>query len=222
MPIQITKSGIVLFEASKYLEQIQNEFAINHCVTLSKFFDRKLLQFLRNKLTRASFFEDRYKVGNNNATGYTTDDETIVGLIHFLLNDEKLFNFIQKITGCKKIGCFNGRVYSKVPNQEQYDMWHDDLAQNRMVAISVNLSPEPFSGGMLQIRNSKSKQILCEAANIDFGGAIIFRIAPYLEHRVTRVKGKTIRTVLTGWFRSKPIYKLITRSRKKTLERVTI
>ena len=209
MTIQITKSGTVFSGNNEDLECMQIEFDQNHCIKLPNLLEPTLLHFIQTKLKQDKFIEDKYKVGNDDAIGYRLGDESLVGSLHFLINDQILFQLIEQITGCKKIGCFTGRVYSKIPTYGQYDSWHDDLTDNRMIAMSINLSTGIYSGGILQILNTKTKQIVHEAANTGIGEGLIFHLAPYLEHRVTKVHGKVTRTVLTGWFRSKPIYKPI-------------
>jgi Rps23 Pro-64 3,4-dihydroxylase Tpa1-like proline 4-hydroxylase len=66
--------------------------------------------------------------------------------------------------------------------------------------MSLNLSPEPFEGGALQIRETDSKKILFEIANTGLGNAVVFRVDPRLEHRVSPVAGKVPRTAFAGWF----------------------
>ena len=207
MTIQITKSGTLFQGSQKDIENLKLEFDKNYYIKLSNFFEKSLLHFIQEKLKASAFYEDRYKVGNDDAVGFCLDDDKIIGLIYFLLNDEALFKLIEQITGCLEIGCFTGRVYSKVPNLGQYDSWHDDLTDNRMVALSINLSLDTYSGGILQIKDSKDGNIISEVTSTKPGEAIIFRIAPHLEHRVTKVEGKVTRTVLTGWFRANPNYK---------------
>ncbi len=209
MTIQITRSGTVYSSSAKTLERMRAAFEQKHCLVLPQFLEKELLELIQSRIDPSQFYKERYKVGEEDAIGYRLRDESIVGLLHFLVNDEALFELIQKITGSRRISCFTGRVYSKIPNHGQYDSWHDDLTDTRMIALSINLSTSAYSGGILQIRNTCSKQLIHEEANTRFGDAIIFRIAPSLEHRVTRVDGSTTRTAFTGWFRSRPAYKPI-------------
>ena len=205
--IQITKHGTVFPVVNGDLEKLKTEFKQKHFIKLPELLEPQLLSFIQEKLQRDKFLEDRYKVGDDDATGYRLEDDRIVGLLHFLLNDEMLFRLVEKITDCGKIGCFTGRVYTKIQNLGQYDSWHDDLTDDRMIAISINLSTEIYSGGDIEILDKRSNEIIKIPANKGFGDGIIFRLAPYLEHRVTKVCGKYPRTVLTGWFRSSPDYR---------------
>ena len=125
-------------------------------------------------------------------------------MLEFLTNDQKLFEIIQQITGCDRIGCFSGRMYRMMPGRDHYDSWHNDMLEHRMVAMSINLSEGFYSGGLLQIRDRHSQQILHEVANLGVGDAIVFRLAHSLQHRVTNVEGAVPKTAFAGWFRSQP------------------
>jgi hypothetical protein len=69
-----------------------------------------------------------------------------------------------------------------------------------MVAMSINLSAKPYSGGVLEIRTRESGKVLHRTANTGPGDAILFRVAPGLQHRVTAVEGEVPRTAYAGWF----------------------
>jgi hypothetical protein len=72
-----------------------------------------------------------------------------------------------------------------------------------MIALSINLTSEPYRGGALQIRSSQSRELLCEVSNSSYGDALIFPVDERFEHRVCQVEGTTAKTALAGWFRSK-------------------
>ena len=207
--IQIKKSGIIFSYTKKDLENMRAIFNKYHYIKLPGLLNPRLLKSIQYQLDQDEFYEDRYKVGKDKATGFLPKNKNITSLLHFLVNDQKLFQLIKDITTCSHIGCFTGRVYSKIPGLGQYDLWHDDLSDNRMISMSINLSKDIYSGGVLQIFNCKSKKIIHEVGNTGFGDAIIFRISPNLKHRVTKVIGNVTRTTFTGWFRSKPDYKPI-------------
>jgi hypothetical protein len=79
--------------------------------------------------------------------------------------------------------------------------------------LSINLSKEIYSGGILQIREWESQRIIQEAANVGFGDGILFRLADSLEHRVTDVEGRVPKTAFAGWFRSQPDFLSMVKSR---------
>jgi len=133
-------------------------------------------------------------------------------ILHFLTNDPKLFWMIEQITRCGRVGCFEGRVYRMIPGCDHYDSWHDDVSDGRMVGMSINLSTEVYVGGIFQLRECKSKEILYQMANIGFGDGIIFRLAHHLVHRITNVEGTAPKTAFAGWFKSQPDFRSLWRS----------
>jgi hypothetical protein len=91
-----------------------------------------------------------------------------------------------------------------LPGSGHYDSWHDDLGDYRLVAMSLNLSREVYSGGVLRIRHHATGQIVHAVANTGLGDAILFRITPELDHYVTEVEGAVPKTAFAGWFKSQP------------------
>jgi 2OG-Fe(II) oxygenase superfamily len=72
-----------------------------------------------------------------------------------------------------------------------------------LLALSINLGKQSYEGGVLEIRRHKSQESV-QVVNTEFGDAILFRLADYLEHRVTNVEGTVPKTAFAGWFRSQP------------------
>jgi len=35
-----------------------------------------------------------------------------------------------------------------------HDDWHNDCCDSRLIGVSVNLSPEPYNGGVFQLREA--------------------------------------------------------------------
>lgn len=205
MVIQVTKSETFFLNIDKDLKKLNSEFNKNHCVKLSSFLEPSLLNFIQIKISKAGFYE--FKHSTVDAVDEFLVDNSIDNTLNFLLNDKKLFQFIEQVTSCPKIGSFYGRTCKMSANH--YDDWHSDMIDNRMIAMSINLSTEIYEGGILQIRNENIKEIVHEVSNTGFGDAVIFKIDPGLNHRVTEVKNGTSRIVFAGWFRSKPEYRPI-------------
>ena len=125
-------------------------------------------------------------------------------LLHFFVNDEAFLGLMQRMTGIDQIGSFSGNVYSIVPGQQHHDSWHSDSVGHRVLAMSINLSAGVFRGGVLEIRQRQSGEIVRRLANTGFGDGIVFRIARHLEHRVTDLEGAVRRTAFAGWFSTEP------------------
>jgi predicted 2-oxoglutarate/Fe(II)-dependent dioxygenase YbiX len=71
--------------------------------------------------------------------------------------------------------------------------------------MSVNLTPEVYFGGTLQLRDPHSHRMLQEVANTGPRDAILFRIGSDLQHRVTPVNGTLPKSAYAGWFQSEKV-----------------
>ena len=210
--LQIAKSATLLSDTDKTLRNLRKQFEEKHTLRLPGFLDPKLLKEIQEAVRKADFFE---KTHSKIAKESCMEQNPTLALTYLLLNDEKLFDGIRKITGCATIGCFTGRLFRMVPGSDHYDSWHDDVTENRMIALSVNLSTTVYKGGNLQIRDKKSKKIIYDAANTGPGDAVLFRVAPFLEHQVGKITGRVTRITYAGWFRSEPKFLDLLKKRSK-------
>ena len=201
--IQLTRFGVVCDVDDSELAVLRHEFVERQCLRLANFLEPKLLEQLQRRLEQDEFYQRQHQ---DTRLELCLKEEATHGLVHFLINDPGLFEILQKITGCGRIGRFYGRVYRMVPGAGHYDSWHDDAFENRMITISINLSREFYRGGLLQIRERQSKRFLHEIANTGFGDAIVFRVDSGLQHRVTDVEGDVEKVALSGWFVPWPDY----------------
>jgi hypothetical protein len=101
-----------------------------------------------------------------------------------------------------------------------FDSWHSDPGKppNRLVGMSINLSPHPYAGGVFPLRNEATGQRLCELPNTGLGDAICFRISPSLKRMVTKVVSTETRVAFAGWFLSgdADFYSMVRRARAVT------
>ncbi len=199
MLARLTRLGIACDAPPAQLRSAREHFEQHNYLRLPGFVESRLLRLIQRHLRSAGFEERTHSVGRE----LTLSDRPLANVFHVLMNDPKLFRLIRQVTGCGRIGCFTGRLYQMVARQGQDFHWHNDLLDDRKVAISVNLSDAPYRGGTLQIRDtsSRAREVV---PNLGFGDAIIFRVAGHLVHRVTPVTGKFPKTALTGWFRARP------------------
>lgn len=183
-----------------------DRFRRDHCVSLPGFFDPTFLNQIAPEIERASFYRRQHrKIG---AEGCMEVNATLARLL-FAVNDRRLFSVIEAVTGCGSIGCFDGRVYRLDASGRDRDSWHSDVGDNRLAAMSVNVGAEPYLGGALQIRDASSHELLYEAGPTHPGDALLFRIAPSLEHQVTAVTSDAPRTAFAGWFKSRPSFRAV-------------
>jgi 2OG-Fe(II) oxygenase superfamily len=199
--ITIHKSGIDASLPDQEIARLQQDFLQNHFVRFPNLINEGLLEELNSLITTAEWEE---RIHDGIGVEVVLKDIGIPALINFLLNDQKFFQIIQKITGCGTIGCFHGRVYRMIPHAGHYDSWHTDFGEDRLLALSLNLGKKPYVGGVLQIQQNKANSPPIEVPNIQYGHAVLFRLSGELKHRVTNVAGNISRTAFAGWFKSTP------------------
>lgn len=207
--MQLTINGPGPIPPDSTINGLRYGFEKEHYILIESFLDPALLDYIQQNINDGDFYPRSH---GRLATELCLNQGKAHALLYFLLNNQKLFRFIEAVTGCDKIGCFEGRGYRIVPGEGHFDDWHNDIYGGRLVAISINLSNEIFEGGELQIRNSHSTRILSEVANIGSGDAVIFRLSDDLQHRIADIRGNVPKTAFAGWFKSGPDYLSILRS----------
>jgi hypothetical protein len=199
--IQLTRSGCVFEGGDEAIGAWRDEYTRCNWVRWPGFIETRLLAILHTRIGAARFFD---KTNHNIGDESRMKQEPVGAALEFLTNDAVLFEVVRAITGCDPVGCFRGRVYRLTPDTGQMTDWHTDLTQGRMATMSINLSTEPYDGGILQFREPGSENILSEVANTGAGDVVLFRIAKGLEHRVTALRGTVSRTAYAGWFLREP------------------
>ncbi len=199
--VQVTKRGVELRASATDLQNLSHQFQAQKWVRLSGFFDHELLELLQRKIEESEFLVVDRVVGME----LRPIDNTAYLSAELLLNTPKLFRLMEVITGCARIASFAGRIYRRPPGGDYFNRWHTDINdEGRVIALSVNLSTDSFSGGATEIRLDKSREVIARISNPVPGDAIIFPIDESLHHRVGRVEGGSAKTALAGWFKSKP------------------
>jgi hypothetical protein len=202
--IQITPAGVT-HPGHAILRALRNEFEKQDWVRLPRLLSPDLLAVIRRQIDASEFRERVHEsIGSNSELCLTETATSILLHLHLLLNRQAWFQLIREITGCPPIACFVGRVYRITPGLGHHDAWHDDMREDRLLALSLNLSAEVYSGGILQMRDSQTSRILHEVINIGFGDAIALRLARHLQHRITPIEGTAAKTAFAGWFQSEP------------------
>jgi len=199
--IQITRGRTTVTPSAQDLAAAAECFAAEGVLKLRGFLHPDLLNTVLDLVDRADFAP---RVHAGIGTELCAASGVASGTLALLMNDPALRNAIAAVTASGPIGCFEGRLYRLVPGTDHYDSWHSDVGNDRLVAMSVNVSRGATEGGVLQIRRAESPSILSEMANPTPGDATIFRIHPTLRHRVSPVTGGAPRTAYAGWFRSAP------------------
>jgi hypothetical protein len=198
--LQLTRTGALW--RSTDLSGLQRTFAERHHVVLPSLFDPALLALVGREIERGEFKEHAH---GSIATELRLQPGICTGLLLFIVNDPELYRFVEIVTSITPIRSFTGRVYRRHA-ERHHDSWHSDLDEDRRVGMSINLTSEPYEGGVFEIRDVGTEETLASTANIGFGDALLFRLAPVLRHRVTAVRGTVPKTAFAGWFLSEHDY----------------
>ena len=197
--IQLTRRRFI---CSPDLDALTRQFADQHSIRLPQLLHPELIRIVSAWLERDNWFLKNHGQDGEIARELKLDDPVAYAVLHFVTNTPEFLRVIERITQCHPIVCFSGRVYRRIPDTDHFDTWHDDVGDDRVIGMSVNLAPRPYSGGVFRIRKQDSDQILCELPNTVSGDAILFRISPELTHMVTMVVGTEAKTAFAGWFKS--------------------
>jgi hypothetical protein len=198
--IQLAPEGLQGSLSEVEVRSLREQFDAQHCLKLPGLLAPRSVALMQEFVEEIPFI---HRVHGKIGTEFCLPDGRAARLMFFLVNDPALFAIIRRITGCPHIGCFTGRVYRMVPGAGDYDTWHSDIIQERMVGMSINIGPA-YEGGVFQLRECGSQRMLGEAPNVVPGDAILFRIDPTLEHWITPMTGTTPKTAFAGWFRGSP------------------
>ncbi|MGH9872170.1 MAG: 2OG-Fe(II) oxygenase [Pyrinomonadaceae bacterium] len=201
--IQVTRRGTEFSGSTEALEDLRAQFEQRHYFLLPGLVETGLLDLIQRQIDRGEFRERVHEHIDSNKELCLTASPAF-GALLFLMNDEKFFQIIQDLTQCDRIHSFEGRVYRVNAGEGHHDSWHNDIGENRLVGMSINLSRDIYSGGVLQIRDRESGELVSEAANTGSGDAVIFRLSRDFQHRITEVEGSVSKTAFAGWFKAQP------------------
>lgn len=204
--IGVARSGARTVRGSEWDER-QAAFDQRYCVVLEDFVHPSLLAQIRPRLETRQFDElvhGHHFGGEIGSELVLRNEDPLHKLFDFLLNQRTLHAAITEFARCDTdMQSFNGRCFKMLPGVH-FDSWHNDFFKDRgRVGLSINLQPEPVSGGEFQIRHAWSSTVHTFPTP-PFGGALLFQIGLFLTHRVLPIKGTVPRFCYGGWFETVP------------------
>ena len=199
--LQISRAGTRVDDAR--IAEARAHFEARHWVKVPGILAPPLLAEVQHAIRTARFVETIHEGVSPPSVDVCMEPHPTTALVELLCNDATLFAAVDAATGCGPLTRFSGFVYRLSPSAGQHHNWHNDMVQNRRVAMSINLEPSPYEGGVLRIRRRESGDVLAEVDNVGAGDAILFRIDAALQHRATEVTAG-VKTAFAGWFRSGP------------------
>ncbi len=198
--LEVSRQGTRLDETA--IAAARAHFDAHHWLKVPGFLAPPLLAEAQRAIRTARFVETIHEGVSPPSVDVCMEPHPTTALVELLCNDATLFEAVDAATGCGPLTRFSGFVYRLSPGIGRHN-WHNDLVQNRRVAISINLEADPYEGGVLLIRRRDGGEVLAEAENVGAGDALLFRIDAALQHRATEVTAG-VKTALAGWFRSGP------------------
>ena|SRR6266481_2755264 len=197
--IQLTKAGLA---GGGDLDELASQFRQSHAFCLPRLLDPELIQRIAARLETCEWIT---REDGTIAKEAAPSDVGPANILNFVANTSEFLDLMRRVTGCHTIRWFGGRIYRMAPGADHFDSWHADVGtthRDRLVGMSINLSPRPYQGGTFRLREEASGEILCELSNTGPGDAILFRISSVLRHMVTPLVGTEPKTAFAGWFRS--------------------
>lgn len=180
------------------MEALRLEFALRHAAVLRSFLDAEEREWIAEQLERASF--RRHTIAATGKTELKMEPNGISAFLLFKLCDPEMFDLVEAVTGCEPVGSFHGRTYRMEPGAGHVSPWHDDAVQGRLAAFTVNLSPRPFEGAKLQIKDAAADELLTEIGDLEFGDAVLIQISRAYQHRNSPLLGTAPKTSYAGFF----------------------
>ncbi|MGO9604650.1 MAG: 2OG-Fe(II) oxygenase [Candidatus Binataceae bacterium] len=194
--IQIQRRGVQCDRTQ--IERLRAQFRDAHHICLPQLLEPDLVNFLLERMENAQW---ETKIHPEIAEEHVLDDFPALSLLDFVVNQPGFRELIEEVTDTAPLRRFKGRIYRMIPGEGHYDKWHTDVpGYQRLVGMTMNLSPEVFRGGAFVMREQQSKRVVADVANTGLADALIFRIAPTLEHRVADLEGDKAKTAFAGWF----------------------
>jgi hypothetical protein len=197
--LQVARSATVGRPGHAECRAMRAHFDARHWVRLPAVLDPALLADVQARVAAAEFVERRHPGVHPPSIDLWMAPNVASALLELAFNDPAVFRVVEAVTGCSGITRFGGFVYRLAPQAGHQHHWHDDLVEGRLVAMSVNLGPGTYEGGILELRDRASERMLDRIANTAPGDALLFRIAPTLQHRATAVTSG-VKTAFAGWY----------------------
>ncbi len=196
--IQLSTKGLSLRPSEAQIESLRRAFRRRDFVLLPRLLSPDLLEAAARKVAETTFVPaEEYGVAR-------VEHAAVPDANHFLsfaLQLPDFFAFVERVTGCAPIASFSGRLLRLRPGRGHYLRWHRDNSWDagRMVALTLNFSPKPYDGGILQLRRRGARSVTSQVANTGLGDAVLFA-GSETPHRNTAVVGAREKTSFAGWF----------------------
>jgi hypothetical protein len=197
--LRISRTAAHVDASAARIADMRAHFDRHHWARLPGVLSRDLLLEVQSRLVHAEFVERKHPGVVPPSVDLSMVPSTLSGLLELVFNDGAVFNLVQRVTGCGPIARFGGFVYRLTSTHGLAHHWHNDLIESRLVAMSVNLGPDVYEGGLLELRERASTHVLERVSNTGAGDALLFRLHETLQHRACPVTAG-VKTAFAGWY----------------------
>lgn len=197
--LQLSRHAAVAANDAASRQRLRAAFAAQHWIKLHNVLDPNLLADVQARLAAATFVERTHPGVVPPSVDLSMVPNTASGLLELVFNDDAVRGLVAEVSQCGPIARFGGFVYRLDARSGLEHHWHNDLVEGRLVAMSVNLGPDRYAGGTLQLRERATSRVIAEVANDVPGDALLFRIDARLQHRARPVTDG-VKTAFAGWF----------------------
>ncbi|WP_404369459.1 2OG-Fe(II) oxygenase [Sphingomonas sp. MMS24-J45] len=123
------------------------------------------------------------------------------GALVLALRRAPLLRWLERVAGCGTLVHVEGEVAEHRAGGQDFLSWHQDTHKpGRRLALVIDLSDDRYEGGMFELRDRQTKQMLIRHHHNQSGSALLFRISDALEHRVLPVTSGGPRRVFACGF----------------------
>jgi hypothetical protein len=177
-------------------------FERDHALTLPGLIDSDLLALLRKAGERIEFVRETV-AGLGDREVETPYRQTSILLL--ALRRREILEWVRAVAGAGRVGDVGGNVVRSWPGSNDHLDRHDDiLPPRRVAALTIRLGEEDYEGDEFQMRLKESPHLTMTHHHLEPGDALLFAIAPRIEHRVLPLKSGGPRRIFTGWFLRDP------------------
>ncbi len=182
--------------------ECQAEFASQSSLLVREPIAPRLLERLMRGAAAATYTEDKVEgIG----TREIELGRRVGATIGLLLSRPVLLRWLEGVTGKTPLRAVAGQLAQTRANGQDILAWHDDTqVPDRLLAVVLNLSDRPYTGGDFELRETGTANVLRSYRHHQPGSMLIFAVDKRLQHRVTALDSGGPRRVYAGWFQSAP------------------
>ncbi len=162
-----------------------------------------LRERLMTRATAARFVDDdAIRIGTREVEA---SPQVVGGSLGIMLGRSVLYAWLEAATGAGPIRGVTGRLVQTRANGRDALDWHDDGdGVNRKLAVVIDLSDAPYTGGLFEMRHTGGDQPFFSHRHDRPGSMMVFAVRSALQHRVTALTSGGPRRVWAGWFLAEP------------------